>query len=136
MDAGCGDDYILSHCKSGGRHPPECWALDLFGLRERSPRRPDGGSGSTAGPTDRTVPAPGQHRRVAEGMAAVARLAGAAHPNLVEFARTGTLRDEAHRAAVRAELAALAASVDSEAEARPLTAYWKSCRRPVGSAYA
>ena len=30
MDAGCDDDYILSHCLVGGRHPVECWAWDLF----------------------------------------------------------------------------------------------------------
>ena len=64
---------------------------------------------------------PGRYARVAEGMAAIARLAGIAHPNLVAFARTGMLRDEAHRAAVQTELAGLAASVDSDAEVRPLT---------------
>src|SRR5262245_10955694 len=35
MDAGCNDDYILSHCRVDERHPDECWALDLFGLAGR-----------------------------------------------------------------------------------------------------
>jgi hypothetical protein len=120
-DAGCDDEHILSHCRAGGRHPVECWALDLFGLRKQPTRPLDGDSGETASLPGRTVPAPGRHRRVTEGMAAIARLAGAAHPNLVEFARTGTLRDEDHRAEVQAELAALAGSVGSDAQSRPLT---------------
>jgi hypothetical protein len=120
MDAGCDDDYILSHCRSGGWHPAECWTLELFALRGQSSRRPDGEFGETVEPTDRPVPAPGRQGRVAEGMAVIARLAGAAHPNLVAFAHTGTLRNEDHRAAVQAELAALAGSIDSDAEARSL----------------
>ena len=30
MDAGCGDDRILAHCKEGGPHVKGCWVLDLI----------------------------------------------------------------------------------------------------------
>ena len=29
MDAGCGDDQLLNHCRSGGPHTRGCWAVDL-----------------------------------------------------------------------------------------------------------
>jgi hypothetical protein len=29
-DAGCGDERLLAHCKSGGTHVRGCWALDLL----------------------------------------------------------------------------------------------------------
>jgi hypothetical protein len=123
MDAGCDDDYTLSHCKSGGRHPPECWALDLFRLGGPSSRQTGHESEETAVQAGRTIPIPGRgrHPRVTEGLEAICRCAGAAHPNLILFARTGTLRDDAHKAEVQAELAALAGSVGAEAEGRPLT---------------
>jgi hypothetical protein len=122
-DAGCENDSILSHCQAVGEHLPECWAMDIFGLGGPSSRHTRHESEETPVPTGRTIPIPGRGRqpRVTEGMAAVARLAGAAHPNLVAFASTGTLRDEAHRAAVQAELAVLAVALGSDAEARPLT---------------
>jgi hypothetical protein len=28
-DAGCSDESILSHCRSGGVHTRGCWVLDL-----------------------------------------------------------------------------------------------------------
>jgi len=30
MDAGCADEQILSHCRSGGPHVRGCWVLDLI----------------------------------------------------------------------------------------------------------
>ncbi len=30
QDAGCGDERLLAHCKSGGTHVRGCWALDLL----------------------------------------------------------------------------------------------------------
>lgn len=30
MDAGCNNDVILTHCRSGGRHAKDCWVLDLI----------------------------------------------------------------------------------------------------------
>jgi hypothetical protein len=99
MDAGCDDDFILSHCKSQGPHTPDCWVIGLFRPRRATPSR---------------------HPRVAQGMAAVARYAGPDHPNLVAFARTGVLRDEGHKAAALTELADLSGALAPLPEARPL----------------
>jgi hypothetical protein len=30
QDAGCGDDFILTHCRAGGRHARGCWLIDLL----------------------------------------------------------------------------------------------------------
>jgi hypothetical protein len=33
-EAGCEERELLAHCRSGGRHVPGCWALDLLVTRE------------------------------------------------------------------------------------------------------
>src|SRR5262249_41682769 len=104
---------------AGGRHAAECWALDLFDLGGLPlPQQTE--SGDTVRQIGGAVTVSGRHLRVTVGMAAISRHASVAQPNLVEFARRGTLRDEAHRAAVQAELATLVRSVGSDAESRPL----------------
>ena len=30
LDAGCGDEGILAHCRSGGEHVRGCWVVDLL----------------------------------------------------------------------------------------------------------
>ena len=34
LDAGCGDEEILAHCRSGGEHVRGCWVLDLLLAKE------------------------------------------------------------------------------------------------------
>ena len=42
-DAGCIQEALLTHCRSGGAHVRGCWALDAL-LRAQSPARPEPGA--------------------------------------------------------------------------------------------
>jgi hypothetical protein len=34
MDAGCEDEQIIGHCRSGGPHVRGCWVVDLVLVKE------------------------------------------------------------------------------------------------------
>jgi hypothetical protein len=48
MDAGCTNELILAHCRSGGKHEKGCWVLDLILDRSRHAVEPDAATGPVA----------------------------------------------------------------------------------------